>query len=72
MIDIAKSNPSSALSNPAFIYDKNVALIFLAVQFVLLMVALYLSVFKPKIGPEKAKERRRQYESQLARTSGGR
>ncbi len=50
MIDIAKNNPANALSSPIFIYDRNVDVIFLAVQLALVVVALYLSVFKPRIG----------------------
>lgn len=53
MINIAQNNPSAVLSSPVFIYDRNVDLIFLAIQFIFLVVAVYLSVFKPKIGPRE-------------------
>ena len=54
MIDIAKNNPSDTLSNPTFIYDRNVAIIFLGFEFALFGFALYLSVFKPILGRNKA------------------
>jgi hypothetical protein len=54
MIDIAKNNPSDTLSNPTFIYDRNVAIIFLGFEFALLGFALYLSVFKPILDRNKA------------------
>ncbi len=53
MIDIANQNLSATFSNPAFNSDKDVAVIFLIIEFAFICLAFYLSVFKPQIGPRK-------------------
>ncbi len=53
MIDVAKNNPAAALTNPAFVSDRSGAAIFLVIQFVFVCMAIYLSVFKPRIGPQR-------------------
>lgn len=52
MIDLAQTDLSSVVLNPVFVSDRHVALLFLVLEFVFICGAVYLSVFKPRIGPE--------------------
>lgn len=49
MIEIAHKTGTKAVLSPAFIYHKNIFTFFVMLQFILLVVALYLSVFKPRM-----------------------
>ena len=53
MTNIANSSPG-VLANPAYIADRNAAVLFLLIQFVFVCGAIYLSVFKPHIGPKRS------------------
>lgn len=57
MMEIAAREGARAMADPAFLYHKGVFTLFVIPQFVLILVAFWLSVFKPGLGKKRVESR---------------